>query len=318
MSKRRNKRIEKEIAALAASQDADIDTSDIPEVTDWNAAIRGRFDRLHNKRVIVLLHDSGSKRRLRAWFAAWIADLAALWPPSRPGRGEPDRGPAMSTRKRYDRIAEPELRAKYSGRSSPRKRVDFYQFDADYVRRLKNRDPATEAHFLSYFSPRLQLKLRHRGFVSPALEDVSQEAFLRVLTALQGGTVLHPEKFSAYVNAVCDKVLLEAYREPARDRHLDLAGVDLAAGETNPETMLPHEGQRRLVDEILSQLSVKKRNILRALIFERLSQDEMCARFGIKPDHLRVVLSRAKEEFGARARVFISGRDEKSGRIKHG
>src|SRR6516165_8844030 len=58
---------------------------------------------------------------------------------------------------------------------SPRKKVEFYTFDADYLRRLKDRDPATQAHFASYFAPMLQMKLRQRGFDSHTVEDVRQE-----------------------------------------------------------------------------------------------------------------------------------------------
>jgi len=45
MSKTGKKQANKEIAALAALKDADIDTSDIPEVKDWSGAIEGRFYR---------------------------------------------------------------------------------------------------------------------------------------------------------------------------------------------------------------------------------------------------------------------------------
>jgi hypothetical protein len=34
-----------ELDALSALRDCDIDTRDIPEVTDWSSAVRGRFYR---------------------------------------------------------------------------------------------------------------------------------------------------------------------------------------------------------------------------------------------------------------------------------
>lgn len=49
------KDLEKEIKALANMQDKDIDTSDIPEVKDWDSAIRGRFYRPIKKRVTIRL-----------------------------------------------------------------------------------------------------------------------------------------------------------------------------------------------------------------------------------------------------------------------
>jgi uncharacterized protein (DUF4415 family) len=41
----RNKNIEAELAALAQMREEDIDTSDIPEIKDWSAAVVGKFYR---------------------------------------------------------------------------------------------------------------------------------------------------------------------------------------------------------------------------------------------------------------------------------
>lgn len=186
---------------------------------------------------------------------------------------------------------------------SPITKVDLYSFDADYLRRLKARDAVTEAHFVAYFEPRMRIKLRHRGFSSPALEDVSQETFFRVLTAVQADNVLYPERFGAFVHSVCDKVILEKFREFARNQHLDLDDMDLPDRKTNLEAMLLRKEKSRIVEEILDELSPKKRNILRALIFEQLDREELCKRFGVNSDYLRVLLFRAKEDFGERLKA---------------
>lgn len=186
---------------------------------------------------------------------------------------------------------------------SPREKVDLYSFDAEYLRRLKDRDPATQEHFVAYFSPRMQVKLRHRGFASPALEDVSQETFFRVLTAVESDHVQYPERFGAYVHSVCDRVILEKFREFSRNQHLDLDEMDLPDRKTNLEAMLLRKEKRRIVEEILDELPAKKRNILRALIFEQLDREELCARFGVNGDYLRVLLFRAKEDFAVRLKA---------------
>jgi RNA polymerase sigma-70 factor, ECF subfamily len=181
----------------------------------------------------------------------------------------------------------------------PRKKVDFYSFDAEYLRRLRARDSATEAHFYSYFEPRLKMKLRHRGLAPSTVEDISQDTFLRVLTGVQNGTVLHPERFGAYVSAVCDNLILEKYREFARNQHFDVDGMDVADGKTSLEGLVLLKEKRKIVAEILEQMPPKKRNILRAFMYEQLDREQMCARFGVKSDYLRVLLFRAREEFAA-------------------
>ena len=191
--------------------------------------------------------------------------------------------------------------------------MDFYSFDAEYLRRLQARDPATEGHFSSYFGKRLQIKLRSRGFTSAVLEDISQETFYRVLIAVRNGTVLYPERFGAYVNSVCDKVILEKYREHARNQHLDVDAMDLPDGKTNLEAIVLRKEKRAMVADILAKMAPKKRNILRALLFEQLDRAELCARFKVNSDYLRVLLFRAKEDFAALCKARGLDRLEEGG-----
>jgi hypothetical protein len=65
MSKTEKKRANKEIAALAALKDADIDTSDIPEVKDWSGAIEGRFYRPKRQSIFRLEENSGQMGKAR-------------------------------------------------------------------------------------------------------------------------------------------------------------------------------------------------------------------------------------------------------------
>lgn len=51
----------KELAALAAMPDEAIDTSDIPEVTDWSRAVVGRFYRTVKKSVTIPLDADPDK-----------------------------------------------------------------------------------------------------------------------------------------------------------------------------------------------------------------------------------------------------------------
>jgi len=182
---------------------------------------------------------------------------------------------------------------------SPRKKVDFYQFDAKYLENLRNGDSATQKHFADYFGERLRAKLLNRGFAIATLEDISQETLLRVFAAVRNGAVLYPERFGAYVNSVCDRVILEKYREHARHQHLDVDAMELPDGKTSLEAIILRKEKKKIVADILALMPVKKRNILRALIFEQLDREELCARFKVKSDYLRVLLFRAKEDFAA-------------------
>src|SRR5215468_3959067 len=68
---------------------------------------------------------------------------------------------------------------------SPAGRLVRESFDRDYVERLKQGDAATERHFTKHFGDLLRLKLRARMCSVDLIEDLRQETFLRVLTALR-------------------------------------------------------------------------------------------------------------------------------------
>lgn len=53
--KKNAKKVAEELAALAVMPDEEIDTSDIPEITDWSKAVVGRFYRPVKETVTIRL-----------------------------------------------------------------------------------------------------------------------------------------------------------------------------------------------------------------------------------------------------------------------
>jgi RNA polymerase sigma-70 factor (ECF subfamily) len=181
-----------------------------------------------------------------------------------------------------------------SRRSTP---VEFQTFDAEYVRRLTDGDPETESHFSTYFGKLLALKLRSRRIDPARAEDVRQETLYRVLRTLrQGGGVAHPERFGAFVNAVCNNVLLErrhaGTRESAGDEPPDVPDRRMAIDDS-----LISAERRRLVRAVLDELSAQDREILRLVFFEDADRREISRSMGVAPDYLRVLLHRARLKF---------------------
>ena len=104
-------------------------------------------------------------------------------------------------------LAGSESRMYSAGRTTiTRWGVDFFTFDRAYVDRLRNGDPATEHHFFVYFEKLLQIKLRARAIGTDKVEDLKQDTFIRVITAVKEGGVRQPERFGAFVNSVCNNV----------------------------------------------------------------------------------------------------------------
>jgi RNA polymerase sigma-70 factor (ECF subfamily) len=179
---------------------------------------------------------------------------------------------------------------------SPQIAWQFHSFDQDYLRRLASGDAVVEHHFSMYFGDLLLLKLRARLRSSQLIEDIRQETLLRVLRTVRKAGVVHPERFGAFVCGVCSNVMMELLRgetrhegwgseyEPADDR------VDLDARLINQQ-------RRRQVDSILEELPAKDRDLLRMLFLEECDKSEICRRFNVREEYLRVLLHRAKVRF---------------------
>ena len=55
--------------------------------------------------------------------------------------------------------------------------------------------------------------------------------------------------------------------------------------------------RKEMVSQILNQLAPKDRDILRSLYLEETNKDEVCERFEVDRDYLRVLVHRAKLRF---------------------
>jgi len=185
---------------------------------------------------------------------------------------------------------------------APGAALERREFDSEYVKLLTNGDPAVEQHFSAYFGALLNLKLRRRFRSREDIEDIRQDTLLRVLQTLRKkGGIDHPERLGAFVNAVCNNVMLEKFRDNVRhpdadpdlpepaDRAIDLHG-DLVAEE-----------RKRHVRMVLEELPEQDRRLLRLVFFEEAHRDEVCRSMNVDREYLRVLLYRARMRFKALA-----------------
>ena len=176
--------------------------------------------------------------------------------------------------------------------------MEFHTFDASYVERLTEGDPATETHFSAYFRNFLSLKLRARRLSLSMAEAVQQETMLRVLKALrQGSGVTQPERFGAFVNSVCNNVLLEFLHKESRQPSALEPSADPADDRIDMDAGLVTQERKRVVGEVLDGMGSKDREILRLVFFEEAEREEVCLKLGVRAEYLRVLLHRAKEKF---------------------
>ena len=173
-------------------------------------------------------------------------------------------------------------------------------FNEEYIRRLKSGDRAVEDHFAGYFGELLRIKLRSR-LRSPALmEDARQETFLRVLRLIREdrGPDL-PDRLGAFVNSVCNNVVMEQLRAEMRHELLE-EGSDPADARISVDEMLITEERKKEVKRVLAKLPPHDLDLLRMVFFEERDKDEVCRTLHVDRGYLRVLLHRAKARFRER------------------
>jgi RNA polymerase sigma-70 factor, ECF subfamily len=176
--------------------------------------------------------------------------------------------------------------------------VQFQTFDEEYLRRLREGDSQTERHFADYFGELIYLKLRRRVRTRQLMEDIRQETLFRVLRAVrEKNEIQDARKFGAFVNSVCHYVTVELSRADNRYEPSERDFDERAGATEDLDALLISEQRRRLVGRILGRLEDRDCKLLRAVFLDELGSDEVCRRFQVQPDYLRVLVFRAKARF---------------------
>src|SRR5215469_1990381 len=176
--------------------------------------------------------------------------------------------------------------------------LQLQSFDGSYVERLQAGDFRTQEHFVAYFSELIQLKLRSRLNSPQAIEDVRQETFTRVFAALRDGKIRQPERLGAFVNSMCNNVLLEHYRSSSRDDSLDdEEEPDFPAPNVDVLGAIANQQMAEKIQQILEEMPERDRRVLREVFLEERDKDAVCSDFGVDREYLRVLLHRAKQSF---------------------
>ena len=185
--------------------------------------------------------------------------------------------------------------------------MELFTFDKPYVDRLRDGEPATEQHFVQYFGQILGIMLRARYLPPEKVEDVRQETLARVVAVLRrDGGVRQPERFGAFVNAICKNVLRENLRDWQRSEALQPDHLEIPDKIVDLERSLITQETKEKVREILGEMKARDRELLRAIFLEDKEKDEVCREFGVDRQYLRVLIHRAKDRFRA---SFVQGAD---------
>ena len=204
--------------------------------------------------------------------------------------------PLLSGRLGASSRAVPRLRSMRRGTSVTS--MEKQDFDAQYVSRLTEGDASVEHHFTAYFGEFLRIKLHRRGWTTHEIEDIRQETFLRVLQVLRQKRGLeHPERLGAFVNSVCNNIILEFYKSRARHPSFDPAEYDPIDHTIDMDGSVLAEENKKMVRVILAELPEADRKLLKMVFLEEADREEVCRIMNVDRGYLRVLLHRALLKF---------------------
>jgi RNA polymerase sigma-70 factor (ECF subfamily) len=176
--------------------------------------------------------------------------------------------------------------------------LELFTFDKPYVDRLRDGEPATEQHFVTYFGQILGLMLRARYLPQEKIDDVRQETLTRVIAILRrDGGIRQPERFGAFVNSICKNVLRESARDWHKGEALQPGHLEIPDKIVDLERSLISQETKEKVREILGEMKERDRGLLRAIFLEDREKDEVCREYGVDRQYLRVLIHRAKQRF---------------------
>jgi RNA polymerase sigma-70 factor (ECF subfamily) len=177
-------------------------------------------------------------------------------------------------------------------------RLETSCFDERYIAGLRDRDPEAEAHFVAHFRKPIWLKALRQLRAPDLVEDACQETLLRVFHYFRSGKRLeNPERLPAFVHTVCHNVTLEMIRSKTRYSQMPESGYDLPDNRSGPYGEMVTRERKELVRQVLARLPEKDRDLLRLALFEEADKAELCARFHVNEEYLRVLLHRARVRF---------------------
>lgn len=176
--------------------------------------------------------------------------------------------------------------------------MDFFAFDDEYVRRLREGDRDTAEHYVHYFKLLLTARLRRRGTPGAEIPDVIQATHIRVFNELRNGKGIRDgHAFGGWVLTVCTHVAQELERKRRETDELD---ENFRSENDDPlHDVITNETKTRVRRALQSLAAKNERDaaILRDVFLNEGDKDEICRKYGIGRPYLRVLIHRALKAF---------------------
>ena len=167
-------------------------------------------------------------------------------------------------------------------------------FDDDYLTRLRNGHEETAKHFDAYFRRMLRIKLWPK-FGRSVKEDLMDDVMAAAMEKILAGEPRDPACLAAYVRAICTNLAKRA--DPNPNQAADFNFDQISDRALTAEEQMILQEKARNVRSVLTTLKSRDRLILIDLFFNELHRDEVCRKYNVSREQLRLILFRARARF---------------------
>ena len=166
--------------------------------------------------------------------------------------------------------------------------------------RIKTGDPAAMERLYSFFSAKVRFHLR-RQLRDQELDDKMHDTFLVVVQAIRRGELREPERLVGYIKTVVRRTvsrhLDRQYRARGSEQDAE-EGIQLVDRRHTPEESIISEEKVRIMEQVLSDVSERDREILTRFYLKGQSREQICQEMKLTETQFRLLKSRAKARFG--------------------
>ena len=133
------------------------------------------------------------------------------------------------------------------------------------------------------------------------LDDKVHDTFLIVVQAIRRGDIREPERLMGFVRTVVRRQVAAHIDHLVHNRrehlHMDV-GVRVPDARRNPEQTAVFRQKVEFMEEVLSKLSGRDREILTRFYLHEQAQEQICDEMSLTETQFRLLKSRAKARFG--------------------
>ncbi len=166
----------------------------------------------------------------------------------------------------------------------------------ELVARIRRGDAEAEALLYEKFSERVYFTALSETHSKDDAEDVRAETFLRVIQALRQDKLRSADSLPSFIVGITLNVIRELVRQKYRADSLEDYEYDVASDDSLEAAFLDAETGRAL-EEAARQLKPREQQFLRMYYYEELPKEEIARKLGIKVERLRLIKSRALQQF---------------------